>query len=244
MTRLSGSKPLIGITIVTAIMIVVAAASVLTIQAPRTTTAHGSQATIGIQGLQTQCSSTFPDGLQLQTTNDTNRKIAFEIQPGSVDALCITYTINGNVSLGDFKATLASVNATRLHNSRNGTTGYEYSYSPVPSVNITSDAESLDLTYHNNSTTVTVVYTITALSGADGFYALEYPNHCPSLIPFAVTNDPQGVTSADFPGFFQPGSCERYVPLGVSVTGFTGMSTIWLGPTSSSTSLASSSIQA
>jgi hypothetical protein len=238
MTRLNGFE-----TMTTALMVVLVV-GIFAIQSSQSPSVDNSQTNSAHHESQTQCSSNFPNGLQLITNNDSQTKLAFEIQPGSVDQLCITYGISGDVPLADFTATLLSVNTTRLHNSKNYTTGYEYSYSPAPGVNITSNAESLDLGHLNGSRTITVLYTITALSGAVGFYTLKFPNNCPSLIPFAIADDPKGVTSADFPGFFQPGSCEASVPLHVSVTGYTGISTAWLGPTASSTSLSSSTIQA
>jgi hypothetical protein len=219
-------KSAILITLVLVIAGLVVGGTALTIQSSQSPTLSNNQTTSTLHGPRTQCSSTFPNGLQLITTNDTQTKLAFEVQPGTVDELCITYTINqDDLPLAAFAVTLSSVNATKVHG------GYEWSFSPAPGVNITSNAAFLDVNQLNSSTTVTVVYTITVSSGAGGFYSLGYPNNCPALIPFAVTDNPQGVTFADFPGFFQPGSCELSAPLGVSVTGYTGMTTKWIGPT-------------
>jgi hypothetical protein len=155
--------------------------------------------------------------------NGSVRSIAFVLRAGAAAMLCITYAVQGNYSPNDFKVQAWAVNSTKLVG------GYEYSYTAAPSINFTFDPASVnstDTSPHN----LTVVYNVTSSPDFTGFYTITYPNDCPPFLPLAVTTDsPGSISSADFPGFFIPSSCRLDSPFGsVMITGFSGMSAIWL----------------
>jgi hypothetical protein len=160
-------------------------------------------------------------------TNGSYRWLIFTMKPGNMATFCVTIPLRqGSLNTSALDADALVVNATFTPPS-----GYEYSYSLAKGVNVTFDPASLNLTsirYAAGSLDVT--YTVTA--SATGFYSLNYPGVC-GLIPLAVTDDPESVSTTEFPGFFIPSSCPLYPPFSgwSQMTGFSGMTAAWFtGP--------------
>ena len=160
--------------------------------------------------------------------NGSMRSLAFIMRPRSTATLCITIPLRqGNVTVKDLEASALVVNATR--DTQGGGLGYSYSYSKASDITFASDAGSKDLTsFESAPGSISILYTITS-NDATGYYSFGYPGEC-GLIPFAVASDPRTVTSADFPGFFLSSTCPLFPPFSgwSQMTGFNGMTTVWL----------------
>lgn len=180
------------------------------------------------QTLLTACETNFNESLPLVET-ESNSSIAlqaFVMKPGSVSALCVTYSVSSserNLTANMFSASIINANATC-------TGEYNCIYYPynAQNIQILSDAGSSDLT-NMNSSKITVVYTIVASQNATGYYSLSFPNQCPSLIPFAIAESPQLVNASEFVGYFAPSSCPIVSAVGQpEFTGYTNLNVVWL----------------
>jgi hypothetical protein len=147
------------------------------------------------------------------------------LQPGSTAVVCVTYEaswIRPNVNYTNIQSAFFP----------NGTYGF-----PAPQITntvgienctCTTDtvshsflikAEPTSITPAINATTVTIMYTITPMSNATGFYDGFYPA---SGILIAVGHDQSQIAPSDFPyaGQDRPGGPIRaYYPMSVSMTG-------------------------
>jgi len=161
-----------------------------------------------------------------ELANGTYRWLAFATPPGGTATFCIDMSLRqANVSASELGAEALSVNATLLPGSC-----CEYSYSRAHGINITFDPSSLNLTsFRYSAGSLSVLYSMSASRNATGFYSLSYPGVC-GLISLAVTNEPQKVSAADFPGFFVPSTCPISPPFDgwSQMTGFTGMTASWV----------------
>jgi hypothetical protein len=161
-----------------------------------------------------------------QLANGTYRWLAFTMPPGGMATFCIEMSLRqANVSASELGADALSVNATLLPGSC-----CEYSYSRAHDINVMFDPSSLDLTsFRQSAGSLSVLYSMSAGRNATGFYDLRYPGVC-GLIPLAVTEEPQRVSAANFPGFFVPSTCPVSPPFDgwSQMTGFSGMTASWV----------------
>ena len=177
------------------------------------------------QNVPSNCTTSFATGLQIMPTA-ANIWTGLVLHPPSIAKLCVTwFTTSRNLKVSDFNASI--YNVTVIHYA----SGDGFTYVPAPNINLTWDASSVHSTQLNDSTSsVTVVYTITASSDAHGFYTLSFPNNCPSFIPFAVVGISTNVSSSNFPqSFFALRSCPLQGSLSIGrITGYYGLNTVSL----------------
>jgi len=188
------------------------------------------------------CTSTFPDGLVLQTGEKTTTNVQgqlegqlqerlFTVSPGSTALLCVSYQVNSN----EVAALVSSSGITekffgsiyRVYAETLGG-GWEYNYTAAPGVSVTANPSSI-VVHPGENATIQVTYTISTSSSSTGYYNLEYYNQCPAFIPFAVLGTGQGANASNFPVFFQPLDCPRDPILSSGVvTGITDMNISWV----------------
>lgn len=193
-------------------------------------------------GNQPQCSMTYPKGLQVESGNTspvhigTMQRLVFVLSPGSTLTLCVSYRIsdvtNPPSNTVQFNASVYTVTSTPIANaiSNHSYSGYSYSYAPAQGITTSSAPNSIPFQSSMNTTqSVTVAYTITATATASGFYAISFSNECPGFLPLAVGHPASELQPSDFPGFFEPTSCESVPPLsGGKIVGFGGAGVAWL----------------
>jgi len=174
------------------------------------------------------CTTAFSGGLPTQETGNQSR--LFVILPGSTGLICVTYTLNESAPLSPsasplrLSSNIYVVNATYDNNTNGEGSEYFYSSHLAPGLSESANPSSVDLPLASGDS-FTVVYSVTASENATGFYSLSFTGGCPSLIPFAVTTDGQGVTPSDYTGFFASGCVKSSIFTQVLVTGIAQMNT-------------------
>jgi hypothetical protein len=180
----------------------------------------------------TSCTTTFPDGLALRSSGNETR--LFTLLPGGTGIVCVTYSVDMAAMTQasetvQFGAMVDRVQASYGPNLDGE--GYVYSYTYHPVTGVEESAAPSEVTFlrgSGNDTTVTVAYTIAAGQNTSGYYSLSFTS-CSPLIPFAITDDWQGVGVSDFPGFFVPAGCTDQPPLtDPIVTGLAAINTTLL----------------
>jgi len=221
-------------------LVVVAALSILVILACASVVVEGlpHSRPVSSQPIPgSQCSTVIPGGLALQsdTGNATTTIVqdaVFVMSPGSTAELCVTYNVTqiaAAQSLSDvlFSAKVYSFSTTPITGS--GGKGFMYSFTNYTGVLTGADPEIASFSQGSTGGAVNVVYSLTALSGTNGFYSLSFTNSCPSSMPFVIGSSASQISDTDFPGFFMPSSCRAQIPLSTGiVTGYSGMQVLWI----------------
>jgi len=176
------------------------------------------------------CGLDVPGGLKMFAgphnpfSGEGSSQVAFVMAPHSIAHVCIAYSLAQGIKpiaggQSPLYASIYVVTATSVRNANYS--GYAYSYSPAPEVSISGSQSSISDSVLESAGVITVAYTITASGNTTGFYGLSFTNSCPSVIPFAITNDAVSVSSSNFPGLTAPSGCRVVQPLAIGlITGY------------------------